>query len=594
MIQYTVLAMDRLGGAMLFLGKHTATIRLHHTLPRLCATGSLLVCMLFATLAWGQGGPGGGGFNQPGGLQPSGSSQAAPSGAGITTPYYQVTGNQPLVDSVVITGNRATPLSKVMSYLKTRKGRPFDPEMVQADVRRLAASNLFRDVRTFTHDTPAGTQVTFELFERPVVEYVKFIGNRDISDRSLLRKVTIKTGDPLNRYGVEEAQRKIQEYYQEKGYSDAVVEVYEGKAATDRGVVLVISEGERQKIWSVDFVGNEVASDARLRTFIQGKWRLYDPFRWFSGKADGDTLESDEEKLITYYRSLGYFQARVGREVEYGPSGEWVSVTYVIDEGPRYKVRNVRFEGNEIFSDEDLASIINLEQGDEFKQLDMNRDVKALTDLYGGNGHIFAGVKADPRFLEEPGMLDMVYRIEEGDLYTVGKINVNIGGEFPHTRRNVVLNRLSVRPGDIVDLREINASKVRLRASQLFENDAAGGNQPEIVVRPPQLSDEGVSNIAKRPSSPPPPGGTVRGQSPEQPFGSNWQYNTGDSQGAMPVAAPPVGPQHSYGGTPLNEDRGSRWVPPGQQAAPPVAAPAANYTNGNTPQPFGYHQGFSR
>jgi outer membrane protein insertion porin family len=446
-----------------------------------------------------------------------------------------------------------------MSYLKTRKGRPFDAELVQSDVRRLAASNLFRDVRTFTRKDADGMQVTFELYERPVIEYVKFIGNREISDRSLRRQVTMVPGDPLNRYSVEEAQRKVQDFYFEKGYTDSVVEVYEGKGEKDRGVVLVISEGEKQKIWSVEFLGNTVASDARLRTFIQGKWRLYDPFRWFTGKADADTLESDEDRLITYYRSLGYFQARVGREISYGPSGEWLSLTYVIDEGPRYKVRNVRFEGNQIFTNEQLTSLLQLNEGEEFKQLNMNRDVKALTDLYGGNGHIFADVKADPRFLEAPGTLDMVYRINEGDLYTVGKINVNIGGDFPHTRRNVVLNRLSVRPGDIVDLREINASKVRLRASQLFENDPAGGVQPEIVVRPPQLSDEDVSNIASRPEEQAPPGSSVRGQSPE----------AHRPAGYPPATAPGGG---GYQQQPVAPQRNSRWVPPGQAAAPATSS----------------------
>jgi outer membrane protein insertion porin family len=541
---------------MLFHGKHAAAGSRYYQRFLGPIVGAGIVWWFLTSAALAQLGGAAGGFNQPGGLQPGVGGQPAPSGVGITTPYYQVTGDQPLVSSVVITGNRTTPLSKVMSYLKTRKDRPFDPEMVQADVRRLAASNLFRDVRTFTRDTAEGKQVTFELFERPVIEYVKFIGNREISDRSLRKQVVMVPGDPLNRYNVEEAQRKVQDFYFEKGYTDAVVEVYEGKGESDRGVVLVISEGEKQKIWSVEFIGNTVASDARLRTFIQGKWRLYDPFRWFTGKADAETLESDEERLITYYRSLGYFQARVGREISYGPSGEWVSLAYVIDEGPRYKVRNVRFEGNQIFDDQQLAELLSLSEGEEFKQLDMNRDIKSLTDLYGGYGHIFADVKADPRFLEEPGTLDMVYRINEGDLYTVGKINVNIGGDFPHTRRNVVLNRLSVRPGDIVDLREINASKVRLRASQLFENDPAGGVQPEIVVRPPQLGDEDVSNIASRPQEPAPPRSSIRGQSPGEE----------NVHGYPPTATPAAGSPRPQ--EPADTGRSSRWLPPGQMTAP--------------------------
>ena len=63
----------------------------------------------------------------------------------------------------------------------------------------------------------------------------------------------------------------------------------------------------------------------------------------------------------------------------------------------------------------------------------------ALRDAYGGQGHIFANIKASPRFQEEPGQLDLVYQIEEGDMFRVGKINIHVAGESPHTRRDVVL-----------------------------------------------------------------------------------------------------------------------------------------------------------
>src|SRR3712207_9009967 len=49
------------------------------------------------------------------------------------------------------------------------------------------------------------------------------------------------------------------------------------------------------------------------------------------------------------------------------------------------------------------------------------------------------------------------------------------GGEYPHTRDTVVLNRLSVTPGEILDTRELKASERRLKAAQLFEDEQSGG-----------------------------------------------------------------------------------------------------------------------
>ena len=125
----------------------------------------------------------------------------------------------------------------------------------------------------------------------------------------------------------------------------------------------------------------------------------------------------------------------------------------------------------------------------------MKKDVALLKDLYGSQGFIYSAIKADPRFREEPGELDLSYEIQEGEQFRVGKININIAGDPDHTRQDVVLNRLSMRPGDVIDLREIRESERRLKHSQLFENNPAQGVAPKIIIQNPEM---------QRPNSPTP------------------------------------------------------------------------------------------
>jgi outer membrane protein insertion porin family len=118
-------------------------------------------------------------------------------------------------------------------------------------------------------------------------------------------------------------------------------------------------------------------------------------------------------------------------------------------------------------------------------------------------------VQAETRFLEEPGKVDLIYNVEEGKRYRVGKINVKVEGEHPHTRQQAVLNRISLRPGDIIDIRQVRASERRLKASGLFLNDPAQGSAPKLVIVPPKL-DEDSESVAERPNR-----DRVRGQSPD-------------------------------------------------------------------------------
>ncbi|MEX2176212.1 MAG: POTRA domain-containing protein [Pirellulaceae bacterium] len=456
---------------------------------------------------------------------------AAPAPAGPQPDPAQVQpGPRQLVVEVEVTGNASTKDYQVQQSIQTRRDREFDAELVQGDVRRLLQTGLFRDVKTYTRQANGGVVVVYEVFERPRINYIRYLGNRGQSDKALGKEHGLKVGDPLNAYSAQEARRKIEELYRTNGFPNTTVTLLEGDQKEDQGLVLVVNEGQLERIASTVFEGNSIASDARLRTQIESK----PGFLWhfFRGKVDRAKIDSDVEKITAYYRSLGYFRARIGRELQFDDAGKWLTLKFIIDEGPRYVVRDVSVEGNGKFASGPLLDFLTLKSGKHFNQAEMNRDLSTIVDLYGSQGHVFADVQADPRFLEEPGQLDLVYRIQEGEVFRVGEINVNIGGEFPHTRQTTVLNRLGMRPGDIMDTRKIRDAERRLKASQLFEVDPQQGDPPRVAVRPPDANS--VGNIAAEPK----PQSTIRGQNPE-------------ASPLPPAVAMPAAPARpAYGGSP--------------------------------------------
>jgi outer membrane protein insertion porin family len=447
----------------------------------------------------------------PTSLQPptTGPELAAPGPAFPTAPDRPDPSADPagLVLGVSITGNKNVKETEILRHIKTRKDRNYDEQLVQEDLRRLFATRKFHNVRVHRKSGPGGVFVTFEVLERPMIDQVLFIGNQYVTDKKLLKESGLKQGEALNIYTVQEARRKVEEFYRSKGYGKTVVTIDEGDKPSDRRVVLRIDEGRVERVWSVRFVGNDPSfvTDARLKTLIKSKPGFCKYL--FRGKIDNNVIEEDRERLIAYYRGLGYFKARVARELDYGSSGQWATLTFVIDEGPRYRIRDMSVVGNKKFDAQQLLTQLKLKQGDYFNLDKMQLDENALRDAYGSQGHIFADIKASPRFLEEPGQLDLVYQIEEGDMFRVGKINIHVAGDSPHTRKDVVLNRLSLRPGDIVDIREVRASERRLKASELFIANPAEGTPPRIVIRPPDLAE--AASLAE--NKPP----AFRGQSPD-------------------------------------------------------------------------------
>lgn len=442
-----------------------------------------------------------------------------------------------LVKEIRILGNETITASQVAGHLTTRVGRPFDKAIVQRDVRRLANLGWFIDVKPLYEATPHGQIIIFQVVERPTIRYVQYLGNDKVKDKKLAKETGLKAGGAVDPYAVEEARRKIEEYYQGRGFNNIQVTILEGTKPTDKGISFLINEGMPMKVWNVEFVGNEFVSGGRLKTVVKSK----PPTAMiFKGYLDREQVDNDVDLLTAYYRSFGFFQAKISRKVDYyepdsetkqeilGTVGiddefDWAQITYVISEGPRYNIRNVRFLGNTKFEPVALSEAAKLKGGHAFEQAKMGADAQWIQDLYGSHGYVFADVKPETVFLEEPGEVDLIYHIEEGEQFRVGRIIVHIAGDNPHTRIQTAMNRMSLRPGDIMDIRELKASERRLLASSLFHSDPASGIRPKITYRIPEDTEIMAASFTTEPSSSSPrpnsnakPGGMgVRGQSPD-------------------------------------------------------------------------------
>jgi outer membrane protein insertion porin family len=347
--------------------------------------------------------------------------------------------------------------------------------------------------------TPRGLVITIEVIEKHLITTVEFIGNRGISDNTLKKQTGLEDGEPLDVYEVKMLKSRIEDFYHEKGYPKTQVEILDGDQPDDEKVVFLIHEDEKQRVWDVRFEGNTIATDERLKTQIKSKPGI---LKVFGGLVKREEIDQDISRLMSYYRSLGFFNARIGREISESNDGRWMTLRFIVDEGPRYRIRNVAFIGNSKYTQEQLLGVLKLKpEADtppDFNSAKMERDVVNLRDLYGSEGHVFAEVEAEPRFLEEPGMIDIVYKISEGEQYRVGKINVHIDGDYGVTKREVVLNRVGLNPGDIIDVRELRKTERRLGAAQIFagSDPSMPGAPPQVVVRPPEQKE--IEAMARR------------------------------------------------------------------------------------------------
>lgn len=397
-------------------------------------------------------------------------------------------GKRTTVASVEIVGADGAPLQKVRTSLKTRPKREYDPLLVESDVRTLLQSGYFYSAKPKIIDTIDGKVIQFEVREKPLIREIIIIGNRAFSDKVLIKELGFKVGDAIDPFTVNEGKRRLEERYHTKGFPKTTVVIDEGVSAKDRRVVYHINEGPLERIGSVSFVGNDpnLASDGRLKSLIESKpgW-----FYYFGGKVDMQKIDADKEKLIVYYRSLGYFDAKIDTMYEYDDNNKWMRLSFVINEGVRFVVREIILQGNEKYTTEELQTKMLCKNGEYFNQAKMEADAQNMLDRYGEIGYQFADIQPKPIYSEEPGELSIVYHIQEGKPHHVDDILIKLGGDNPRTRETVVLNRVMVHPGEILNKRRLNIGMARLKSSTIFNTDPTLGNLPEVNVLPPDIQD---------------------------------------------------------------------------------------------------------
>ena len=113
------------------------------------------------------------------------------------------------VASIEFKGNSFLTGERLYGTIKTRIDRSFDAAIVQEDVRSLYGTGLIRDVRLLVKKSKLGLHLTFEIFERPTIAVVRFIGNRMYLDKKLTKETDLRAGDALDLFSIEDATRKI-------------------------------------------------------------------------------------------------------------------------------------------------------------------------------------------------------------------------------------------------------------------------------------------------------------------------------------------------------------------------------------------------
>jgi outer membrane protein assembly factor BamA len=338
--------------------------------------------------------------------------------------------SSPLAD-VVIEGNQAISTEEILKLIKTRPGEVFNRKQVKEDVRSLVSQRRFFDVETRIEKSEKGPVLVFRVREAPKTESPKTEGPKP-EEKPRLEKVTYvgnhiriealmaglneligpKVGDELSVINNRATANLMLDGYHEMGYAFVEVKLEKGDSPEDREVVFQIDEGPQVFLSRVGFSGNTSLPNWVLRLHAKTSTQT----SWFSGcPFIRSEIGTDIAELKRIYRDRGFFDIQVEHRETFSKDRTEVGIEFVIDEGTRYKIRDIEFGGNKAISDAELRQGLIIHSNDYYDSRLVRTDGEKIEDKYRKIGAILPAAKELHRSIAgKPGVIDLVYSIQEG------------------------------------------------------------------------------------------------------------------------------------------------------------------------------------
>ncbi len=399
-----------------------------------------------------------------------------------------------IIKSINVTGSQRLEPDTVRSYVKLRAGQPYTTESLDQAIRDLFDTELFADAQI--RDNNNGDLI-IEIRENPVINRIVLEGNKRLKEDKINKEIKLAPRQIFTRSKVRADVARIVELYRRQGRFAANVEPKMVTLDQNRvDIIYEISEGPKSKVRQINIIGNEVFNDSKLRGEMATKQaRLY---RVFSSNAsyDPDRLAYDQSKMRQFYLTNGYADFRVVSAVaELTPNKEDFIITYVVEEGERYKFGKVATE-SDLRDFKPSTALVPMQEGDWYNAKQVEDTVESLTESAGLFGYAFAEVNPQFDRDKETKTMGITFRVADAPRVYVERIDIN-GNTV--TQDKVVRREFRLAEGDAFNSFQVKRSSDRIQSLGYFQEkleiEQKPGSTPDRIVLEANVEEKSTGEL---------------------------------------------------------------------------------------------------
>lgn len=399
-----------------------------------------------------------------------------------------------IIKEIRVEGVQRIEPETVRSYMRVNPGDTFDPLRLDRSLKNLFSTGLFADV-TLRRE---GAALIVTVVENPIINRISFEGNDRIDDDALASEVTLRQRVVFTRTKAQSDTQRVLEIYRRSGRYAATVEPKVIQLAQNRvDLVFEINEGPLTTIQSINFIGNRVFSDSKLKDQITTTETAFYVIFTSNDTYDPDRLTFDRELLRRYYLKEGYADFRVQSVVaELLPDREGFIVTFTVDEGERQKFGKINITTTlPRLEPETLRPLMVSQESEWYNAEEVEDTIDNLTEVIGNLGYAFVDIRPRAERDHENRLIHVTYEIQEGPKVFVERIDIQ-GNE--RTLDEVVRREFRLVEGDAFNSAKMRRSRQRIRNLGFFRTvdvETRQGSAPDKTLIVVDVEEQSTGDL---------------------------------------------------------------------------------------------------
>ncbi|MEO6694850.1 MAG: outer membrane protein assembly factor BamA [Ignavibacteria bacterium] len=398
------------------------------------------------------------------------------------------------IASINTKGNKNYETNTIISYSGINVGQEISiPSDESREIlNRLWNIGIFSDVKMYI-EKKFGNDIylVIEVEELPRVESIEITGNDEISKEDLKDKINLVAGEVVSEQKLKDIEYNLEKHYADEGYGLAEVKVDKLISANNEARIRVkIKEGKELTVRKIEFEGNKNVSSADLKgamdeTTEKVWWKF-----WDGSTFDKKKFDADKKLIEELYREKGYKDAVILEDdLNILSSKEDVRIKIKVDEGKKYYINNVKFEGNKLYDEAILKGRLGFKPGNVFNTKKLQANIYGnetesdLSSLYLDHGYLSFNADIEEIPVDD-NKIDLVIKINEGNPFRFGLVGLEGNDK---TKDKVLRRELYTMPGDYFNKSNIKRSMQQLAALNYFN--------PEKLSQDISLSNDSTVNM---------------------------------------------------------------------------------------------------